>query len=113
MKISSLLSFVFETIHDRNLSIAPLLLTEMKRISEVLQLAVKIERGWAATILEPQLREEVDFLRSRICVQRSIFQKGPQSRFLSGRRSCFLRDKFEPLQASWSNFAIQENLQAE
>src|SRR5438093_12032636 len=52
-----------------------LLATEMKRVSQVLQFAIVIQRSGPPPILETQLFQKLDFLWGRISVQRTIFQE--------------------------------------
>src|SRR5215831_14004371 len=87
-------------------------LTEMNRISEALQLAIIIERSWAPPVPEAQLSEKLDFLWRRVSAERTILEKCSQARFLDGPYR-FLLNKFKPLQPSWSNSPIQDDLQAE
>jgi hypothetical protein len=85
----------------------------MKRISEALQLAIIIERSWAPPVHEAQVSEKLDFLWRRVSAERTILEKCPQARLLDRGSSRFLLNKFKPLQPSWSNSPIQDDLQAE
>jgi hypothetical protein len=80
-----------------DLSIAHLLLTEMKWISEILQFPIIIERSGLAPVLETQMFKKLDFLRRRVSVQRTILEQCPQSRLLNGHRASSALDKLEPL----------------
>lgn len=48
--------------------LAQLLATEMKRVSQVLQFAIVIQRSWPPPILETQVLEKLNFFRRRISV---------------------------------------------
>src|ERR1700746_1625495 len=85
----------------------------MKRISEALQLAIIIERSWAPPVAEAQLSEKLDFLWRRVSAETTILEKCSQARVLDGLPSRFLLNKFKPFQPCWSNFPIQDDLQAE
>ena len=52
-----------------------LLATEMKRVSQVLQFAIVIQRSGLPPISGPQLFQKFDFLWGRISAERAIFQE--------------------------------------
>src|SRR5437870_2585414 len=85
----------------------------MKRISEVLKLAIVIERGRVPSVPKAQLFEKLDFVCCRVSAQRTIPEKCPQAWHRHRSRSVLHLAKFEPLLACRSNSAIQEDVQAE
>ena len=85
----------------------------MKRIAKTLQLAIIVKRSWTPPALETQLLEELDFLRRRVSAERTILEKRPEAGFLNGRSPGFLLDEFKPLEPSWSNASIQNDVQTE
>ena len=52
-----------------------LLATKMKRVSQVLQFAIVIQRSWLPPISGTQLFQKLDFLWGRISAKRTIFQE--------------------------------------